>query len=174
MPLESWATPYFTFIRKIGCRVSAQETGRTSFGSVGILHIQTTGLSGGKMECLPAVHYIPFLPAMIVTAVFAKGESVFRGLSDLRCDEPDGIEQLETCIRTIGAHHGEMPDGIVLKGGRDFDGFDITEPLSAPCSAAFAIAGLRCIGNTTINDEQLQQRLPQFNEFLKNNCVYRV
>jgi hypothetical protein len=174
MPLESWATPYFPLLRKMGCRISVQETGRTSFGSVGILHLQCTGLTGRKLECVPAFHYTPFLPSMIVIAAFAEGKSVFRGLSDLRLDTPDGIADLESCVSTLGVRHGEMPDGIVLKGGRDFDGFDIDAPLPAPSCGAFAVAGLRCIGGTTINDEQLLQRLPQFYIFLKNHCEYRT
>ena len=171
--LESWATPLLAFIRKMGCKVSVQETGRTSYGSVGILHIQTVGLAGRKLECVPAIQYVPYLPAMVVIAAFAEGESVFRELSDLRLDDPDGIDQLEKCIRALGIHHGEMPDGIVLKGGRDFDGFDLPEPLPAQTAAAFAIAALRCIGTTTINDEQLLLRNPAFNELLKTYGEFR-
>lgn len=173
VPLETWATPHLAFIRKMGCKISVQETGRTSFGSTGILHIQTSGLSGRKVECVPAAQYIPFLPAMVVIAAFAEGESVFRELDDLRLDEPDGIEQLEGCISALGIHHGEMPDGIVLKGGRDFDGFDLPQALSAPIAAAFTIAALRCIGNSTINDAQLTLRIPYFNELLKTYTEFR-
>ncbi|MBN1307761.1 MAG: hypothetical protein JXA18_07585 [Chitinispirillaceae bacterium] len=172
--LENWATPVVAFIRKMGCKVSLQQTGHSSFGPVGMLHLQTTnGLSGRKMDCMPAVQYFPFLPAMTVIAAFAEGETVFRALSDLRLDRPDGIEQIESCIRLLGARHGGMPDGIVLKGGRDFDGFDLNAPLPAPCAAAFAIAGLRCIGITKINDEHLRRRLPKFEETLNAVCEYR-
>lgn len=174
LSLESWASPYFPLLRKMGCRVSIQETGRSSFGSVGILHLQLASLTGRKMECVPAFLYHPFLPSMIVIAAFANGESVFREIADLRFDTPDGIARLESCISSLGARHGEMPDGIVLKGGRDFDGFDIDLPLSASCCGAFAVAGLRCIGTTTLNDEHLRQRLPQFYIFLKKHCEYRV
>lgn len=171
--LESWATPHLAFIRKMGCKISVQETGRTSYGSVGILHIQTVGLSGRKVECMPAFQYVPYLPSMVVIAAFAEGESVFRELSDLRCDDPDGIDQLEKCIRALGIHHGEMPDGIVLKGGRDFDGFDLPEPLPAQTAAAFAIAALRCIGTTTINDELLLLRNPNFHDLLQTYGEFR-
>lgn len=166
VPLESWATLLLPFIRKMGCKVSVQETGRTSFGSVGILHLQSTGLVGRKIECIPAAQYVPFLPAMVIIAAFSKGESVLRELADLRNDEPDGIATIEACIRTLGAHHGEMPDGIVLKGGNDFDGFDLELPLNAPCAAAFSIAGLHCTGNTTINDALLRERFPEFEQLL--------
>jgi hypothetical protein len=173
VPLETWATPTIAFIRKMGCKVSLQETGRTAFGPAGLVHIQNAGLSGRKMDCVPAVQYIPFVPSMVVTAAYAEDETILRGLADLRSDEPDGIAQIETCIRSLGARHGELPDGIVLKGGRDFDGFDIAEPMPAHVAAAFAVAGLRCIGATTVNDEQVLRRLPSFGTMLGNIAEYR-
>jgi len=171
--LETWATPLIGFIRKMGCKVSAQETARTSFGSCGMLHIQTGGLEGRKIECVPAVEFTPYLAAMVVVASFAQGESVFRGLEDLRHDESDGIELMESCISTLGPRHGEMPDGIVLKGGRDFDGFDMASPLLAAHAAAFAVAALRCIGKSTINDEALVRRFPFFEAMLDDICERR-
>lgn len=174
VPLESWATPLLTYLRKMRCKVSVQESSRTSFGSTGVLHLQIGTLVGRKMACSPAVSYIPYLPAMVVVAAFAQGQSVLRDLADLRNDEPDGIELLEGCIRKLGARHGEMPDGIVLEGGYDFDGFDIAEPLPPACAAAFAVAGLRCMGTTSIPDEELLQRWPDFQDYLKSICEYRT
>jgi hypothetical protein len=174
MPLETWASPLPGFIRKMGCKLSLQETNRTSFGSAGMLTIQKSELYGRKVECSPAADYQPHLPAMVVLAAFAEGQSVFRDLEDLRNDDPDGIDLIEKCIRTLGARHGEMPDGIVMEGGRDFDGFDITESLSASISGSFAVAALKCIGETNINDEQLCQRWPDFRNILEQICEFRV
>ncbi len=173
MPLETWAAPALSFIRKMGCKVSVQETHRTSFGSAGMFSIQKCELVGRKVECNPSSLYSAHLPAMTVLAAFAKGQSVFRNLQDLRNDDPDGIEQLETCIRTLGARHGEMPDGIVMDGGKDFDGFDLTGNIPAHIAASFAIAALKCIGTTTIEDQALKMRWPDFESFLSKLCEAR-
>ncbi|HEX2956048.1 MAG TPA: hypothetical protein VHO70_04430 [Chitinispirillaceae bacterium] len=166
IPLETWSAPVLNFIRKMGTKVTAQETGRTSFGSTGLLTTQKIELTGRKIDCKPLSSYEHFLPPLVILAAFAQGQSVFRGLEDLRNDEPDGIDLLESCIRRLGARHGEMPDGIVTEGGKDFDGFDFDTPFSAELSAAFAIAGLHCVGTTTINDEYLLQRWPDFETIL--------
>jgi hypothetical protein len=166
IPLETWSAPVLNFIRKMGTKVTAQETGRTSFGSTGLLSMQKIELTGRKLDCKPLSSYEHYLPPMVILAAFAQGQSVFRGLDDLRNDEPDGIDLLESCIRRLGARHGEMPDGIVMEGGKDFDGFDFETPFSAELSAAFAIAGLHCVGTTTINDEYLLQRWPDFETIL--------
>ena len=174
MPLETWASPLPGFIRKMGCKLSLQETNRTSFGSTGMLSIQKSELYGRKIECNPAADYQPHLPAMVILAAFAEGQSVFRDLEDLRNDDPDGIDQIEKCIRTLGARHGEMPDGIVMEGGRDFDGFDLNESLPAAISGSFATAALKCIGETNINDELLCRRWPDFRNILEQICEFRV
>jgi 5-enolpyruvylshikimate-3-phosphate synthase len=150
----------------MGTKVTAQETGRTSFGSTGLLSMQKIELIGRKLDCKPLSNYEHYLPPLIILAAFAQGQSVFRGLDDLRNDEPDGIDLLESCIRRLGARHGEMPDGIVMEGGKDFDGFDFETAFSAELSAAFAIAGLHCVGTTTINDEFILKRWPDFETIL--------
>lgn len=174
MPLESWATPVLTFIRKMGSKISVEETHRTSFGSTGTFTIQKCELIGRKMECIPTSNYTIHLPAMVVLAAFAKGQSVFRGLEDLRNDVPDGIDLLESCIRTLGARHGEMPDGIVMEGGRDFDGFDLGGNIPSHIAAAFCIAGLKCLGTTTIDDEALKLRWPDFEKSISELCEFRA
>lgn len=174
LPLETWASPVITFLKKMGCKVSVQETARTAFGSVGMFSIQKCELFGRKVECRPAQSYIPYLPSMVVLASFAESQSVFRELEDLRNDVPDGIDLIESCIRTLGARHGEMPDGIVMEGGRDFDGFDIQDHYPPWLSGPLAIAGLKCLGATSIGDEFLLQRWPDFETILSEICEYRV
>ncbi len=174
LPLETWASPVITFLKKMGCKVSVQETARTAFGSVGMFSIQKCELHGRKVECRPAQSYIPYLPSMVVLASFAESQTVFRELEDLRNDAPDGIDLIESCIRTLGARHGEMPDGIVMEGGRDFDGFDIQDHYPVWLSGPLAIAGLKCLGKTTIGDEFILQRWPDFETILSEICEYRV
>lgn len=173
MPLETWAVPSLSFIRKMGCKVSVEETHRTSFGSAGTFSIQKCDLVGRKVECIPPSIYSSHLPAMVVLAAFAKGQSVFRGLQDLRNDDPDGIDLLERCIRTLGARHGEMPDGIVMDGGYDFDGFDLRGNIPAHIAGSFAIAGLKCLGATTIENDSLNKRWPAFESILSQLCESR-
>lgn len=174
VPLEPWATQTVSLIRRMGCAPGLQETGQSTFGSVGTASLQRFKPSGRKVECRPLYQFWGQLGAMIAIAQFADGESVFRGLTDLRAEEPDGIEQVIECFETIGVHHGEMPDGIVLKGSSQYDGFDIDTDLPAGLSGSFAIAGLRCMGTTTIVDTTLSRRWPRFGEMLDMVCEYRA
>lgn len=173
MPLETWATPVLSFIRKMGCKISIQETHRCSFGSVGMVNIQKFEFKGRKMECSPAENYYIYIPSLVILAAFAKGQSVFRNMEELRNDNPDGIDLIESCIRKLGARHGEMPDGIVMEGGTDFDGFDFTENYPAHISGSFSVAGLKCLGETHIEDDYIKQRWPDFESIVSKLAEFR-
>jgi EPSP synthase (3-phosphoshikimate 1-carboxyvinyltransferase) len=171
--LESWNTATLALFKKMGGVIATQETGETSFGSCGTVSITKSGHCGRKVDCEPLFHYVPQLPAMVVLAAFGDGQTVFRGLADLRSDEPDGIAQILSCVKLLGARHGEMPDGLVVDGGRQFDGFDLSEHMPAHIAASFAAAGLRCMGKTKINDEAIVRRWPRFKEMLESICEFR-
>jgi 3-phosphoshikimate 1-carboxyvinyltransferase len=125
---------------------------------------------GRKVECRPYWQYASVLPSRAVMAAFSQGQTVFRNLADLREDEPDGIAQLVACVSALGARFGEMPDGIVIEGSKQFDGFDIVDPLPAPVAAAFAIAALKCRGKSTVADDYIVNRWPDFPETLGSLC----
>jgi 5-enolpyruvylshikimate-3-phosphate synthase len=110
---------------------------------------------------------------MVVICCFARGQSVFRGLEQLRYNDPDGIELILECVRALGGRHGEMPDGIVIDGLKQFDGFDLELELPASLSGACAVAGLKCMGKTTIADTALLERWPEFPSILEGICEYR-
>ena len=171
--LESWNTQSLALVKKMGGAVATQVTGSTSFGSIGTVSFQKLGLSGRKVDCSPLFAYTHQLPAMVVMAANAQGQSVFRGLEDLRKDEPDGIEQIVSLARVVGIRHGEMPDGIVIDGGRQYDGFDLSDHLPSPISAAGVAAALHCMGKSTINDESIVRRWPRFSEIVLSLCELR-
>ena len=164
--LETWNTAFLQLLKNMGAVIGTQETHQCSFGSVGNVIIQKISPFGRKVDCKPRFQFATQLPAMLVVAAFAQGQSVFRHLEDLRNDEPDGIERLNACLSTLGARHGEMPDGIVLEGAKQFDGFDLGTPLPGPIAGAFAVAGLKCQGRTTVADEYILKQWPDFKQLL--------
>ena len=171
--LESWNTQMLQLLKSMGGVVGTQETGTGAFGSVGSVVVQKINPFGRKVECRPLYQYVSQLPAMVVMAAFAQGQSIFRNLEDWRNDEPDGIELLNSCIAALGARYGEMPDGIVVEGAKQFDGFDIRQPLPAAVAGAFAIAGLKCRGSTTIDDTFILERWPEFKQILDSVVDYK-
>jgi 5-enolpyruvylshikimate-3-phosphate synthase len=107
---------------------------------------------------------------MLILATFARGQSVFRSLEELRNEFPLFIAQILACIDAIGGRYGEMPDGIVIEGIKEYDGFDISENYSAGVNAACAVAGLRCRGKSNIADDAILHRWPHFNSIIDSVC----
>ena len=173
VPLESWATQAISFVKKMGGKVNIQENGKTAFGVRGTVSVRKSECAGRKVRCVPLYQYMGQLPCMAVASAFAEGKSVFRELGALRMFEPDGLDLLEKCLRPLGARHGEMPDGIVVEGAKEFDGFDMSEPLPAHIAAAFCVAGLKCMGKTSIADEFITARWPEFEKMVGEICEFR-
>jgi hypothetical protein len=173
-PLEPWAGPIVTLMHKMGCKVSQQVMHRTAFGSAGMITLPKFELTGQKTDFIPPHHAAFQLPAMAVLSAFSEGQSLYRRFDDLRRSDPDGIKELEVCLKAMNVKFGDIPDGFVIKGGSEYDGFDLIEPLPAHVAGAFAVAGLHCVGATTINDDLLLERWPDFHELIEKLFEFRT
>jgi len=171
--LDPWASQAVSFMKKMGAKINTEEQGKTAFGPVGVITVQKSERVGRKAKCVPLYQYLSQLPCMTIAAAFAEGKSVFRDLEPMRLFDPDGLEQLEQCLRPLGIRHGEMPDGIVIEGAREFDGFDIIEPLPAHIAAAFFVAGIKCVGKTSIADNLMAARWPDFDRIVNEIFEFR-
>lgn len=174
VPVETWAGATLNYIRKMSCSPGIQENKKTSFGGVGLITIQKFKLVGRKIDCKPLYHFDRQLPAMVILSNYAHGQSVYRNLDDYRMEKPDTIEQLLSCVRLLGGRHGEMPDGMVIDGAKQYDGFDLKDDLNAMLNGACAIAGLKCNGTSSVNDSAIKKRWPEFEKIFENICTYRT
>jgi hypothetical protein len=171
--LDPWATQAASFLKKMGAKINTEEQTKTAFGPTGAVTVQKSERAGRKARCVPLYQFLGQLPCMTIAAAFAEGKSVFRELEPMRLFDPDGLEQLEQCLRPLGIRHGEMPDGIVIEGAREFDGFDILEPLPAHIAAAFCAAGVKCVGKTSIADDLIFARWPDFEKIISEIFEFR-
>ncbi|MDD5674264.1 MAG: hypothetical protein PHC61_08880 [Chitinivibrionales bacterium] len=174
MAAESWALQTLQFVRKMGCKIGEQVTGVTSFGQIGSLQLQRFEIQGRKADCLPLFQFREQLPVMVMIAAYGAGQSLFKQLELLQGELPGGIAQIHACLDIVGVRHGEMPDGIVIDGAKRYDGFDLPQPLPAFLAGAAAVAALKCTGKSTINDESILARWPNFKEMLAKVCKARV
>lgn len=67
-------------------------------------------------EEVPSV--IDELPMLACLAARADGETVIRGAAELRVKESDRIAAVVANLRAIGADAEELPDGMIVRGGR--------------------------------------------------------
>lgn len=91
------------------------------------------------------------LPAILVAAACAEGETVLTGAEELRVKESDRIAAMAAGLKAIGIDAHETPDGMIVRGGRVRGG--VVDSLGDHRIAmAFAMAGLVAQSSITVRD----------------------
>lgn len=110
-------------------------------------------VSGGKMRGGDIdVREIPdLLPVLAATAAGAEGTTRFTGGARLRFKESDRILSTAALINSLGGSAVELPEGLLVNGGR-LDGGAVDSFGDHRIVMAAAVAALRCAGPVMIRD----------------------
>lgn len=111
-------------------------------------------------------HDIPdMVPAIAVTAAFAQGETIIKGAARLRYKESDRLKSVADNLRLMGVEVEEMPDGLVIQGGKQLMGAELKGYNDHRIVMAFTVAASFAKGNSTIDDaESINKSYPTFFE----------
>jgi 3-phosphoshikimate 1-carboxyvinyltransferase len=105
------------------------------------------------------------IPLWAVAGAFSSGEMVIRDVASLREGGWDGIDGLVNALRGMGVRVGEMPDGLVVDGGRRPQGQAVDAGSDGPLALALSLLGMRAEGETIIhNADGLGEIWPGFVE----------
>ncbi|MCE5199317.1 MAG: 3-phosphoshikimate 1-carboxyvinyltransferase [Armatimonadota bacterium] len=107
------------------------------------------------------------LPALAVTACFADGETRLVNVPQARLKETDRISVMHMELAKLGADVEELPDGLVIHGGKQLAAAEVHGHSDHRVIMALAIAGL-CIDGETVIDtaEALNVTFPTFVELM--------
>jgi len=94
---------------------------------------------------------------LAVASSVAKGKTVIRGAAELRVKESDRIASVSRELSKMGVDIEELPDGMVIHGGRLLMGTDVDSHSDHRLAMSLAIAGLIAEGETTINHAGIAQ-----------------
>ena len=94
------------------------------------------------------------LPAMAVTACFAEGETRLYNVPQARLKETDRIAVMRQELRKLGADVEEMPDGLIIRGGKQLTGCRVNGHGDHRVVMSLAVAALGCSGETVISDAE--------------------
>jgi len=89
------------------------------------------------------------LPALSVAAAAAKGETAFINVAQARIKETDRISVMVSELQKMGIEARELPDGMVVRGGR-LQGARVNGHYDHRIVMALAIAGMNAEGETEI------------------------
>jgi 3-phosphoshikimate 1-carboxyvinyltransferase len=108
------------------------------------------------------------LPAMAVAGAVAEGETRLLNVPQARLKETDRIAGMAEELRKMGAHVEELPDGLVIRGGR-LKGATVDGRGDHRIIMALTVAGLAASGETTVSTaERAAITFPQFRQLMLN------
>lgn len=101
------------------------------------------------------------VPTLAAAALFAPGRTVIANVANLRYKESDRLAAMAAELNKIGARVEELPDGLVIEGGR-LHGAEIETYNDHRIAMAFALAGLRIPGIRIKNPGCVAKTFPNF------------
>jgi len=109
---------------------------------------------------------------MAATACFATGTTRLINVPNARIKETDRIAVMASELSRMGASITELPDGLVIEGGRGLSGTEVQGHDDHRVVMALAIAGLACQGTTTVDTaEAAAVTYPGFLELLGADMI---
>ena len=92
------------------------------------------------------------VPYLAVVGACTTGETIIRDAAALRKGSTDCIALMAENLRRMEARVGEMPDGLVVQGGRPLQGAEVDAGGDGLLTQALMLAGLVAQGETTIRN----------------------
>jgi len=103
------------------------------------------------------------LPALIVAALFARGDTLMRGISALMPEKLNRLQNLFLELRRMGAQFTELKNGLIIRGDAKLDGAQCESHSDPSVSMALATAALFAGSPSVIcGAEAVQASFPGF------------
>jgi 3-phosphoshikimate 1-carboxyvinyltransferase len=99
---------------------------------------------------------------LAVTALFAEGETVIKGIANLKIKETDRIQALETELSRLGASVTSGDDFLAIRPGTSYSGAEIETYEDHRMAMSFAVAGLKIPGVKIKNPKCVEKSFPDF------------
>jgi 3-phosphoshikimate 1-carboxyvinyltransferase len=157
---------FLDVLRAMGGQI---ETGLLSSDPepIGWMVARSSRLTGTVVDPAVVPGLIDEVPALAVAAAFAEGEFRLTGAAELRVKESDRIAALAEGLTRMGAAIEELPDGLVVRGGRPLHGASVRAQADHRIAMALAIAALGAAGETEIEEAECASvSFPEFYDFL--------
>ena len=156
----------------MGAQISVLHVEERLGELAGAVRITGGSLRGGIITGAQTAALIDELPVLAAIAPYTTDGVEIRDAAELRHKESDRIAAVATNLRAMGAEVEEREDGLRVGGNQQLHGADIDSRDDHRIAMAFAVAGLRASGQTTIEGADCARiSFPEFFELL--NLVAR-
>jgi 3-phosphoshikimate 1-carboxyvinyltransferase len=149
-------------LEAMGAEIELRNPRSAGSEPIADLHVKASVLNGIDVprELVPLA--IDEFPILFIAAAAAQGRTVVRGAEELRHKESDRIAVMAEGLAGLGIEVEELPDGLVIEGGR-FRGGTIDSRGDHRVAMAFAVGSLLSDEPIEIlNTAQVATSFPEF------------
>ena len=141
-------------LRKMGADIkiiaAKKEEGEPAAG----LLVKGRALTGREISGPLIPRLIDEIPVLAVAAACAQGKTVIKDAAELKVKETDRIKAVVTELKKLGVKIEELPDGMVIEGGRPLKGAKVKTYGDHRMAMALEVANLVAEGEVVLDDKQ--------------------
>ncbi len=166
--LNPLRTGLFETWREMGADLTISNR-RTSGGeAVGDITARHSTLRGVVVPEARTASMIDEYPILAATAAFAEGETVMRGVGEMRVKESDRIRLMVDGLRACGVAVEEEPEGFIVSGGTVPGGAMVHTAHDHRIAMSHIVLGLAAQAAVTVDEpEMIATSFPGFVEMMR-------
>jgi 5-enolpyruvylshikimate-3-phosphate synthase len=147
-------------LRRMGAQVKSE---RLRDADAFDLQVESAKLMGRRLSGELTANIGEMFPFVAVAAAFAQGQTLIRDATFLHDGPTDLIEGTIANLKAMGAKVGEIEDGIVIEGAKEYDGAEFDSFGHPAMAMAFSAAAVKNKGESVIqNAEAVDFLWPDF------------
>ncbi len=163
-------TGIFTTLQEMGADISFVNQHVACGESVADIHVKYSKLTGVTVPEDRAPSMIDEYPVLCIAASFAGGDTIMRGLEELRVKESDRIAAMVSGLVACGGTVTEHKDGMTISGKRTITGgAKIKTHLDHRIAMSFLILGMATEKPVTVDDGSvIETSFPGFTNLINS------
>lgn len=149
--LNETRTGILDVLKRMGARIEITIENEVP-EPIGTVRVWGGQLHGTRIEKAEIPSLIDELPVIMVAMAVAEGESIISGAEELRVKETDRIASMAANLSAVGADIDELPDGVIIRGGRPLTGGSVRSFGDHRTVMSMVIASLVMSGALEVDD----------------------
>lgn len=145
-------TGVIDILRLMGANISVSNERLVGGEPIADLRVRSAPLQGIAVPEALVPLAIDEFPILFIAAACAEGITTVTGAAELRVKESDRIQVMADGLHLLGVDSQPTEDGMIIHGGKSFEGATIESHGDHRIAMAFAVAALRASSPMTVNN----------------------
>jgi len=141
-------------LMEMGAELTVENERTVGGEPVADIAVESSNLVGKEIGGSIIPRLVDEIPIIAVAGCVARGTTIIRDAAELRVKETDRIAATVQELSKLGADIEELPDGMVIRGGRALQGRDCSSHHDHRMAMILGVAALIAQGETVIHDAE--------------------